>query len=121
MSICRETILVIEKYAKNGSKHENGPNWAGSRVQALRLTRRSPLRRYARMRRDASHPAASRVTPDIDGTRQAIRLGLGSSRKAHKILSPPSPLLALVEERFQELKKLLNQYLNTFEALEGRS
>ncbi|KAD3640992.1 hypothetical protein E3N88_30215 [Mikania micrantha] len=27
-------MLVIEKYAKNGSKHENGPNWAGSRVQA---------------------------------------------------------------------------------------
>ncbi|KAD2805620.1 hypothetical protein E3N88_38997 [Mikania micrantha] len=67
-------MLVIEKYAKNGSKHENGPNWAGSRVQAVRLTRGSLTRRYARMRRDASHLAASRVTPGLGGQRQAIRL-----------------------------------------------
>ncbi|KAD4888098.1 hypothetical protein E3N88_20171 [Mikania micrantha] len=67
-------MLVTEKYAKNGSKHENGPNWAGSRVQAVRLTRGSLPRRYARMRRDASHLAASRVTPGLGGQRQAIRL-----------------------------------------------
>ncbi|KAD7477889.1 hypothetical protein E3N88_01025 [Mikania micrantha] len=38
------------------------------------------------------------IGPDIGSRR------LGRSRKAHKILSPPSPLLALVEEKFQELK-----------------
>ncbi|KAD6454419.1 hypothetical protein E3N88_09125 [Mikania micrantha] len=39
MFICLKTKIVIEKYAKNGPKHENGPNWAGSKVQAVPLTR----------------------------------------------------------------------------------
>ncbi|KAD5803030.1 hypothetical protein E3N88_14390 [Mikania micrantha] len=109
MSICRETMLVIEKYAKNGPKHENGPNWAWPRVQAVRLTQLLDLG----VAREVGKCLGCRLT--------RATWSLGRSRKTCEIFSPPSPLLALIKERFQELERLLIHYLNTFEALEGRS
>ncbi|KAD5803537.1 hypothetical protein E3N88_14897 [Mikania micrantha] len=101
-------MLVIEKYAKNGSKHENGPNWAGSRVQAVRLTRGFLPRRYARMRRDASHLAASRVTPGLGGQRQAIRLGsdFTTTTPYHTHLKPWKPWLELGKLVLEDLEGL---------------
>ncbi|KAD3337621.1 hypothetical protein E3N88_33141 [Mikania micrantha] len=93
MSICRETILVIEKYAKNGSKHENGPNWAGSRVQAVRLTRGSLPRRYARMRRER----LSSVCPAPDFT---------TTTPYHTHLKPWKPWLELGKLVLEDLEGL---------------
>ncbi|KAD4889036.1 hypothetical protein E3N88_21109 [Mikania micrantha] len=91
MLICLETMSVIEKYAKNGSKHENEPNWAGSRVQAKLHSRFGELEeKLGNTNHLHTHlvaavistPAPSRTAPDL------LKLYSTDSKAFEVVLAP---------------------------------